>query len=76
MKKLIKHGNDLALIIDKHFLDALSIDENTVLNIRVENDTIILKRAVAIISDNLEKQKSYEKLFEKYAPTLKKLAEN
>jgi len=77
--KPIKHGKDLAFIIDKQFLDALSIDENTVLTIRLQGDEIILKpsrKKRIIISDNPKKQKSYEKLVKKYAPALKKLAKN
>lgn len=33
-KKLSKHGNSLALVIDKPILDLFGIDENTTLRVR------------------------------------------
>jgi antitoxin component of MazEF toxin-antitoxin module len=79
-KKLSKHGNSLALILDKPLLKLLAINKDTTLTIRIEGDEIILKpsrkKKTAIISDNPKKQKSYEKLVEKYAPALRKLAKN
>ena len=78
-KKLSKHGNSLALILDKPLLKLLSINEDTVLTIRLEGDEIILKpsrKKKTIISNSPKKQKSYEKLVEKYTPALRKLAKN
>jgi antitoxin component of MazEF toxin-antitoxin module len=77
-KKLSKHGNSLALIIDKPLLKLLSINKNTVLNITIDNNKIIIEapsKRKKIIGDD-KMQKIYEDLVEKYAPALKKLAKN
>lgn len=42
-KKLIKHGNSLALIIDKPLLEILGIDVETLLELLVMGDTLIIK---------------------------------
>jgi antitoxin MazE len=78
-KKLSKHGNSFAVIIDKPILDLLSINEKTILNISTDGSRIIIepKRAKqASISDDKKMQKIYEKLVAKYSPALKKLADN
>ncbi len=41
-KKLVKHGNNLALIIDKSTLKKLNIDEKTDLKISVSGDSLII----------------------------------
>ena len=78
-KKLSKHGNSFAIIIDKPILDLLSITEKTVLSISTDGSRIIIepKRIrQTSVSDDKKMQKIYEKLVERYAPTLKKLADN
>jgi antitoxin MazE len=78
-KRLSKHGNSLAIIIDKPILDLLSINEKTVLSISTDGSRIIIepKRVKQMtVSDDEKMQKIYEKLVEKYAPALKKLADN
>lgn len=78
-KRLSKHGNSLAIIIDKPILDLLSINEKTVLSISTDGSRIIIepKRVKQLtVSDDEKMQKIYEKLVEKYAPALKKLADN
>ena len=77
-KRLSKHGNSFAIIIDKPILDLLSINEKTVLSISTDGSRIIIepKRIKQTVSDDKKMQKIYEKLAERYAPTLKKLADN
>lgn len=78
-KKLSKHGNSFAVIIDKPILDLLSITEKTILSISTDGSRIIIepKRAKPItISKDKQMQKAYEKLVERYGPALKKLADN
>lgn len=43
MKKLTKHGNSLALVIDKPILDLLKIDADTPLEIATDGDYLIVK---------------------------------
>ncbi len=78
-KRLSKHGNSFAVIIDKPILDLLSITEKTVLSISTDGSRIIIepKRVKQMtVSDDKKMQKIYEKLVERYAPALKKLADN
>ena len=44
-KKLTKHGNSLALIIDKPLLELLNITEKTELIIAVEDGNLIIRPA-------------------------------
>jgi antitoxin component of MazEF toxin-antitoxin module len=39
-KKLSRHGNSLALVIDKPILELLGIDENTLLEITTDGKTL------------------------------------
>ena len=74
MKKLTKHGNSLALVIDKPILDLLKMDADTPLEITTDGDVLIVKpqrkrrdrkqlrEALAWVNDN-------------YGGALKRLAE-
>jgi antitoxin MazE len=42
LKKLIRHGNSLALVIDKWILDSLDIDEQTPLDISTDGNLLII----------------------------------
>lgn len=42
IKKLSKHGNSLALVIDRPILDLLQIDENTELQISTDGESLIV----------------------------------
>jgi antitoxin MazE len=44
-KKLVKHGNSLALLIEKPILKMMEIDEQTDLDISLENKVLVVKRA-------------------------------
>ncbi|HPO14048.1 MAG TPA: AbrB/MazE/SpoVT family DNA-binding domain-containing protein [Candidatus Hydrogenedentes bacterium] len=43
MKKLTKHGNSLALVIERPILDLLKLDANTPLEISTDGDILIVK---------------------------------
>ncbi|NUM54599.1 MAG: AbrB/MazE/SpoVT family DNA-binding domain-containing protein [Candidatus Hydrogenedentes bacterium] len=43
MKKLTKHGNSLALVIDKPILDLLKIDANTPLEVSTDGDMLLIR---------------------------------
>lgn len=78
-KRLSKHGNSFAIVIDKPILDLLSIDEKTVLNISTDGNNIIIKPTrskKSIINSDAKMQRIYEEIVEHYAPALKKLAKN
>jgi len=42
IKKLTKHGNSLALVIDRGVLDLLEIDAETPLNIKIDGKCLIV----------------------------------
>jgi antitoxin component of MazEF toxin-antitoxin module len=45
IKKLTKHGNSFALVIDKPVLDLLKIDQETPLEITTDGQTLIVTPA-------------------------------
>jgi len=74
IKKLTKHGNSLALIIDRPVLDLLNIDLNTMLKVTTDGESLNIKPVknmdrIAMLSDFLDETNK------KYGRTLKKLAE-
>lgn len=79
-KRLSRHGNSRAIVIEKPILDLLSITDDTVLKVTTEDGKIIiepLNRAKKVkISSDKKVQKIYEEIVEKYGPALKKLAKN
>ena len=81
IKKLSKHGNSLAVLIDKPILDLLNINEQTRINIRTDGTTIIIEpihaeSASSLISEDPKLQELYEELVDKYNTVLKKLSKN
>ena len=73
-KMLTKHGNNLALIIDRPILDLLHIDADTPLEISTDGQVLI----VAPKKDDLREKKFHKALKranEKYGRALKRLAE-
>ena len=73
-KSLIKHGNSLALVIDKPILEMLQITADTKLEISTNGDAILLTP----IRDGKRQErirKSLQKINEKFGDDLKRLAE-
>ena len=73
-KKLTRHGNSLALVIDKPILDLLKIDADTRLEITTNGDELVVKPQ----RDSKREKKfreSLEKTNEQFGRMLKKLAE-
>jgi antitoxin MazE len=73
-KNLIKHGNSLALVIDKPILDLLSITSDTPLELATDGDRIL----VSPVRDKKREGKlraSLKKINGKYGDDLKRLAE-
>jgi len=74
VKKLTKHGNSLALVIDRPILDLLKIDTETPLDISTDGTRLIIAPA-----EPSARRKKFEAAQEwahkKYARAFKKLAE-
>ena len=74
IKNLTKHGNSLALVIDRAVLDLLKIDADTPLDISTDAQVLI----VSPVRD-AERQKKFKKALEttnrRYGKALKKLAD-
>ena len=75
IKKLSKHGNSQAIIIDKPILEILGINEKTTLEIPTDGTSLIITPVKTKIK-NSKIKKSIEKNIEEYKPLLKKLAES
>jgi len=74
IKRLTKHGNSLALVIERPILDLLDIDGRTPLAISTEGKCLI----ISPVRDATRKKKlraSLEKVNRRYSRALKKLAE-
>jgi antitoxin MazE len=73
-KKLSKHGNSLALVIDRSILDLLGIDEQTALNISTDGRALVI-----VPSQEKQRAKRFEKALaacnNRYGKALKRLAE-
>ena len=73
-KSLIKHGNSLALVIDKPILEMLEITPETKLELTTNGDAILLTP----IRDRDRQSRideSLRKINERYGDDLKRLAE-
>ena len=73
-KTLIKHGNSLALIIDKPILDVLQISADTPLELTTNGDSILVS-PVRDRKRQKELQASLDKINDKYGDDLQRLAE-
>lgn len=73
IKKLTKHGNSLALVIDKGVLDLLNIDDKTPLDISTDGK-ILLISPVRDEKRRRQFEEALEKVNKKYGRALKKLA--
>lgn len=74
MKTLTKHGNSLALVIEKPVLELLNIDAATPLDITTDGQVLI----VTPIRDSKRKaafERALRKTNQKYGRTLKRLAD-
>ena len=73
-KTLIKHGNSLALVIDKPILEMLQISADTPLELTTNGDALM----VSPIRDKARRKKllaSLDKINRKFSHDLKRLAE-
>lgn len=73
-KKLSKHGNSLALVIDRSILELLGIDEQTTLEISTDGRALV----VAPAHDQRRRKRFQDALTacnQRYGKALKRLAE-
>lgn len=74
IKRLTKHGNSLALIIDRSILELLRIDAETPLSITTDGECLVISPA-----RNAARQRRFRRALEnvntRYARALKRLAE-
>jgi antitoxin MazE len=73
-KNLIKHGNSLALVIDKPILEMLDISSDTPLEVTTNGDRLM----ITPVRDKARRNKlraSLAKINRKYGNDLKRLAE-
>ena len=77
-KKLSKFGNSRALIIDKPILRLLSIEDDTILEIKIVGEGLLIlpvkKGKKRIVSKDKDIQKAYKEIMEEYSEDFKKMA--
>ena len=74
-KKLTRHGNSYALIIDKPLLQILNISEHTVLNLSIQDGALIIKPVAAPLkTDKQSIKKIAQEIMKEYADVFEKLA--
>jgi antitoxin component of MazEF toxin-antitoxin module len=74
IKKLSKHGNSLALVIDRSILELLGIDEKTSLELSTDGEALV----IAPVRDRKRRKKFEDALAasnQRYGKALKRLAE-
>jgi len=73
-KTLIKHGNSLALVIDKPILEMLQISADTELELTSNGDSLLIS-PVRDAKRQKELKGSLDKINSKFGADLKRLAE-
>lgn len=74
IKKLTKHGNSLALVIDKSILELLKFDDQTPLEISTDGESLVISRA-RDEKRKMEFREALDSAKKRYGRTLKKLGE-
>ena len=72
-KKLIRHGNSAALIIDKPILDLLNVTMDTSLEITTDGRNIVVSPVIG--KDDQDFVASLDRINERFSTTLNRLAE-
>lgn len=75
-KRLTKHGNSLALIIDKPILQLLNISETTQLELSITDNALVIRPVSKKKSRSKQEiKKIAQEIMDEYADVFKKLAE-
>jgi len=72
-KRLTKHGNSLALVIDKPILELLGIDERTELSVSTDGRSLVVSPS-APAADDAKFERALAHVNRRYAKPLKRLA--
>lgn len=75
IKKLTKHGNSLALVIDRPILDLLKIDPETPLEISTDGSQLIVRPAAAVSTRRKKFEAAQDAAHKRYAGAFRRLAE-
>lgn len=73
IKKLVQHGNSLALVIEQSILQAAGIDENCLFELIVDSNKGITIQSVKPINDKFEEAKNH--VLKEYSDLLKRLSD-
>ncbi len=74
IKTLQKHGNSMALVIEKPMMEAIGINEDTPLQITLSGNALVITPAnVGVGRKRIEE--SLKKMRRRYGPMLKRLAD-
>lgn len=74
LKTLIKHGNSLALVIDKPILEMLQVTPDTPLELTTNGESLLIS-PVRDAARQKRLRKSLDKINRKYGDDLRRLAE-
>ncbi|GMO26827.1 MAG: AbrB family transcriptional regulator [Termitinemataceae bacterium] len=74
VKKLIRHGNSVALVIDKPIMEMLNIDNETIFELSTDGKNLILSPQIEI-NQEINVINSLKNINKKYGSVLKKLGE-
>ena len=74
IKRLSKHGNSLALVIDRGVLDLLKIDARTPLEITTDGELLLIS-PVRDTARRAKVEKGLAEINKKYGTILRRLAE-
>jgi antitoxin component of MazEF toxin-antitoxin module len=76
LKKLVRHGNSRALVIDRPILDLLSFEgEDIEVEIRTDGVSLIITPVPAGTMERTAFERAAEETADRYAATFKRLAE-
>lgn len=73
VKTLTRHGNSLALVIDKPILELLKIDADTPLEIRTNGESLTISRARGTVDDHAF-EKALREVNDEFGDVLRNLA--
>jgi hypothetical protein len=74
IKRLIKHGNSRAIVVDKSLLEAAGIAENALFQISINPSGGLVIQSIDNHKGNIFR-KNFEKLNKKYSKLMQKLAD-
>jgi antitoxin component of MazEF toxin-antitoxin module len=74
-KKLVRHGNSMALIIEKPLLSILKITEGSDVEVTIENDSLVIRAASAGDNDKTAKMTRQQEIEETVKRVMKQYDE-